>query len=135
MSFSIRKNYTKGAKTISTSFNFMGREGTPPYVKKHLLLCPHNINKMPVEYSEVKSYCFGRCCTWLYCVTHCLVNSTNCYVETMKACSQVKCTTINSVTKCKRRRSILNILTIHKEYTQSNSNKQIQTTKVLFVII
>jgi hypothetical protein len=41
--------------------NFMGREGTPPYVKKHLLLCPHNINKMPVESGAERGGINNKC--------------------------------------------------------------------------
>jgi hypothetical protein len=135
MCFSITKYNTESTKTISTSFNFMSRQRRSPNVLEHLQRSPHNINKMPILHCKIKSNCFCRCSTRQNSIAYRLINCPNKNMETMKACSQIKSTSINCVTKSETCGSIFYILTIHKKCPLSNCNSQISSTKIFFVII
>lgn len=134
-SFSFRKKNTQTTNTILTSFNFVCRNCTAPYIKKNKKRKPHNIYKMPIKNCLVKSYSIFCICTVQQKETNSLINSSNQNMKSMKTSCQIKRTSVNSITKCKRCRSVFKILTIHKQSSKSNCKKQISSTQVFFVCI
>jgi len=56
-------------------------------------------------------------------------------VKPVKSSCQIKTTSINCITKCKRCGSIFKILTVHKQSSKSNGKKLISSTQIFFISI
>lgn len=135
ISFSLRENYTQCTYTISTCFNFMCRNCASPDIQNNLKEGPDCIYEMPIDNSQIESNCIGCVSLFQLKKTNSQIDSSNQNMKSMKPSCLIETTSINSITKCKSRRSVFHILTVHKESSQSNCKHKINATQIFFLCI
>lgn len=135
VAFPFVKNGIQSTTSISTSFKFRPRNRTSPDVNNNLQAYPYHIYEVPIQNCKVHCGTTARCCTIQGNVTNSQILESLNYMKTVESCGKVKRTSKHSITKCKSSSCIFEILTIHKQQSQTNRGPQVQFTKTFVVMV
>eukprot|EP00878_Enallax_costatus_P000042 GHUV01000051.1.p1 GENE.GHUV01000051.1~~GHUV01000051.1.p1 ORF type:complete len:326 (-),score=-46.57 GHUV01000051.1:1400-2377(-) len=127
MSFRFVLDCSLTAGSIGACADFGSRHRASPPVNNYNLKNPYDIYKVPVlngkvHRSGLPGFSYGN-----HEVTNSQVEPTHKNVKAVKSGCLEKCTPENRVAECERSSCVLQILTIQKQYTQTNCNTQLQT--------
>lgn len=129
------KDGVEPANRVFASLDFCRWLRRTPNIENHQQKSPHNIYKMPIDDRKIKGNRSVGFSALQQEEADSLIHPSLKNVKTVKACSQIKPASVDSVAEGKGRRGIFNILTVHKESPQSNGLEEIISTEALFVCI